>query len=746
MPKMDLPSLRALLDAQYSAALASSNSTLLSGQRAKALAYYNGDVSSDLPTIVGRSAAVSMDVSDAIEGIMPQLMEVFVGSDEVVKFEPVGPEDVQAAEQETDYINHVFMNQNPGFLVLYSFIKDALLSKVGVVKVWWEKQIREERETYYDKTDDEYALIAASPDVEIEEHSAHAPGETPSGDRGEYGGDGDGSNGIRPDSGTQSTGNDYPSQPGSLGGIGGAQPQLHDVTVVVKRDYSQAKVLGVPPEEFGIDPSARSIRDCNYCYHKVVNLTAADLIGQGVDEDVVANLPSYRAWSNTEETSRDTVAESLSLPPADQEPATRKVEIVEHYIRMDYEGRGEPCLYQVTTAGQTGEVLTKSGKPMVYEWDEIPFAAMTPIIMTHRFYGKSLADLVMDIMRIKTSLLRGALDGLYTAVAPTVVVSELGASENTLDDLLNRRPNQIVRVKGNAADTINYQTSPDVSQMVYPALEYMDQIREWRTGISKQSQGLDANALVNQSATAVNQAFSASQARVRLIARIFAETGIRDLFWLLHATIKKHADKSSVVRLKNNWITVDPRNFKTRDDLTIHVGLGTGSKAEQVARLTIIANLQEKCLAGGLPIVTPDNAYNTGVQITKAIGHQDTNAFFTDPKTLPPQPPKPDPETIKVQGQLAIQQQKQQADVQKSQIDTQHQVAKNQAEIVLAQKKFEFDQQLAMLQHNLKLEEIRVEAQRKAAEHAMDMQHKQEVHAMTLHTMKVKAEQPQATA
>lgn len=161
---MDDAALKALLASQYSSALSASNASKLSSERERALAYYNGEMS-DMPAEPGRSQAVSLDVADTIEGIMPQLMEIFCGTDDVVKFDPVGPEDVEAAEQETDYINHVFMNQNHGFLVLYSFIKDALLSKTGVAKVWWEKEERETRETYLDKTPDEYALIAANPDV-----------------------------------------------------------------------------------------------------------------------------------------------------------------------------------------------------------------------------------------------------------------------------------------------------------------------------------------------------------------------------------------------------------------------------------------------------------------------------------------------------------------------------------------------------------------------------------------------------
>src|SRR5882757_2263038 len=163
--------LRALLAAEKADALSAMSASKLSEERAAALDYYVGDMSRHMPAPDGRSKAVSTDVADTIEGLMPTLMDIFTSGDEVVRFDPVGPEDVGPADQETEYVNHVFMQQNPGFIVLYSFIKDALLSKVGIVKVWWETREEHERETYYDLDDAAFAIISADPDVEIVEHT-----------------------------------------------------------------------------------------------------------------------------------------------------------------------------------------------------------------------------------------------------------------------------------------------------------------------------------------------------------------------------------------------------------------------------------------------------------------------------------------------------------------------------------------------------------------------------------------------
>jgi hypothetical protein len=158
--KMHIDDLKTMLAGEKATAMAALSAANLADERANAMDYYLGHMEKDMPAQDGRSRAVSTDVADTVEGMMPHLMDIFAGSDEVVRFEPVGPEDEEAAQQETDYVNHVFMQQNPGFMVLYGFVKDALLSKTGIVKIWWEEDEQEERETYYDLTEDQFAALA----------------------------------------------------------------------------------------------------------------------------------------------------------------------------------------------------------------------------------------------------------------------------------------------------------------------------------------------------------------------------------------------------------------------------------------------------------------------------------------------------------------------------------------------------------------------------------------------------------
>jgi hypothetical protein len=485
-------------------------------------------------------------------------------------------------------------------------------------------------------------------------------------------------------------------------------PKFHDVTVVTRKTYQCARVEGVPPEEFGISRRARTIRQTDYCFHDVQK-SESELIAQGYDAAQVKKLPSYTLAHTIEEQARDTVNESTLRQGDDGlNTASRLIRVTEHFVRMDYEGNDKASLYRCTTAGEEGEVLIRDGEPDIIREDAIPFAAMTPVIITHRFFGRSIADLVMDIQRIKTALLRALLDNAYLANNPRTEVSETHASETTLDDLLVSRPGGIVRTK--MPGGLNVLQHPDVGGHVFPLLQYQDATREWRTGVSRQGQGTDPNALQNQVATIANQMFNASQAKVKLIARIFAETGIRDLFSLLHMTIRKHGSQPQTVRLRNAWVEVDPRDWKNRDDMTVNVGLGTGGKTEQLAHLTTIIGMQKEALAGGMSnLVTVENLYNSAKEITKLVGLKDTERFFTDPKTQAPPQQAPDPKMMELQA-------KQQAEQAKTQADAAHQKMKTQAEIALAEKKFELDKQMLLLEAELKPREHHMEMARKAVE------------------------------
>jgi hypothetical protein len=533
--------------------------------------------------------------------------------------------------------------------------------------------------------------------------------------------------------------------------MAGPVPALvtHDVTVVSTKKLACAKVMGVPPEEFGIERGARTIKDCNYCFHET-NQSVGSLIAQGYDPNQVKGIASSTSAPSTEDLSRDTVDEEE--PQADSlNEMSRQVRVTEHYIRMDYEGNGKPCIYKITTAGEGGDILRikddeddKKYEDDIERVDVYPFAAATPVPQPHRFFGRSIADLVMDIQRIKTALVRGMLDNLYLHNNPRVEVAEANAGPNTLDDLLVSRPGGVVRTK--TAGGLNWQVVPDITGSVYPALQYLDATREMRTGLSQQSQGIDANALQNQSATAVAQVFSASQMRTKLIARILAE-GVRDMFALLHGTIRKHGQQQQTVRLRNSWISVDPRNWKTREDMTINVGLGTGGKAQQFAQVMALANVQKEMIAGGKVNLVDDQAlFNTASELTKIMGYKNPDKFFNDPSAKDPQtgqplhpPVEPSPPESVVVAQIKAQTDKekmgvqaqldQQADERKAQIEAVQAEAdmateqqRLQAELAIAQQKFELERELKLMDFQLKREMHQQDMAQRAEQHRQQME------------------------
>jgi hypothetical protein len=707
--------LMALLSSEKAQAIATMDASEISSERENAMDYYLGDMTKDLPTVDGQSRAVSSDVADTVLGMMPFLMDIFCSSEDVVRFNPAGPDDENAAEQESDYINHVFMNQNPGFVVLYEFIFDALLQKLGAVKVWWDEHDEEEKETYLGLSEDQFAKVAF--DV------------------------------LQSDGALEIIEHDVEQKPDPMSG----QPvAMHNVKLLRTSKYAQAKVMACAPEEVGWGRDTRTMRECNYFFHSPPNQTESSLIAQGYDEDQIKALPSYTFGSNSEELARDTIGEA-DFASETANRATRPIQVTEHYVRMDYKGDGKPCLYKATTAGEKNQVLRKGGKPDVEEVDVIPFAVQSPILQPHRLCGRSLADLVMDIQRINTSLLRGVLDNSYLVANPRHEVAESGASANTLDDLLTVRRNGIVRVK--TPGTVQPLATQSIVGELLPVMTYMDQIREMRSGVTRTGQGVDANALQNQSATAVNQVFTMAQAKMKLIARIFAETGIKDLFWLLHGTIRKHGQKAETVRLRNNWVEVDPRNWKTRNDLTVSVGLGDGGKAQQYAQVMGIANFQKELILGGKTnLVDDQKIYNTAAELARIAGHKNPDKFFNDPsaknpdgspKYPPPQAP-PDPkvqiEQMKQAGKQQEVAQKAQLDQQKAQLDAYHEQIQAQADIEVARFKAQVDTMLAAVEARTKMVISAQDHAHKEREHQMDMAGRVMDMAATAHAHDTKME------
>jgi hypothetical protein len=687
---MDKNEIRAIVSAEKRAAIGSSTTSDLTRQRSDALDYYMGDLKEHMPTLEGQSKATSSDVSDTIEAMLPPLMDIFTSGEDYVEFAPVGPEDEEQAKQETDYVNHIFMNENPGFLVLYSMIKDALLSKNGIVKAWWEEYEEVEKETYRGLDADSYAIIAADTEAEIVQQTDLGDG-------------------------------------------------TMDVVVSKKTKKGCFKCAVVPPEEFGISAQAKTIPESGYCFHRY-RKSQSELITDGYDKATVEGLPtsSSRNGDEYEEgRSRDTFDDE-SDPQSVVNRSMRLIDVTEHYIKLDVDEDGVAELLKVVTAGPSDTLL---GEPE--EFDRMPFHSITPYPMTHRFFGRSVADLTIDIMRIKTHLLRQLLDNASLLNNQRIAIGQIGADENTLDDLLTNRPGGIVRMKdvSQLREIPNQQLGPHI----LPLIEYVDQSRETRTGITRNVGGIDPDVLNKAASTATGfqGLLDASMMRIKLIARIFSETGIKDLFLHIHELTRKHQDKEKVVKLRNQWIEVDPRGWRTRNDMTVNIALGTGSKQQQLMLLNALLERQKEAIQfqGGAdgPLVNQGNVYNTLKQMTELAGFKNVDRFFTEPDPdAPPKETPPDPKLLEAQAKA--QQAEQSLMMQKEINDAKLEMEREKSNMKLgierdrAALQQQLAEQKARAEYQLSLEKMQMEgdlAERKMAIEAELAAYRAELNAET---------------
>lgn len=661
MAKMDETTLKAVVSNEVRRAIGYVGGTIAI-EREKALNYYYGRPFGN--EIEGRSQVVSTDVADVIESVMPSIMKIFTAGDDVVKFEPQGPEDEEASQQATDYCNWIFNRDNDGFLILYDWIKDALLQKMGAVKAWWDESQDVREETYQGLTDLELQQILQDPDVEPIEHSQY-PDPTAQ---------------IMPPPAPEGSPDAAKPQPG---------PMLHDVKLKRTTTVGRVKIVAIPPEEFIVSPGARDRTDARLMGHRK-RTTRTKLKEEGYDPKIVDDIPimddTYLNWeslSRRKDEDRPMDAYNDTL-----DKTSEWVWVTECYMRVDYDGDGKAELRKVTVAGPGDTSVLLDNEAV----DDSPFYFLCPIRTPHKLIGRSLADLVIDIQLIKSTLQRQLLDNMYLVNAPQTVIIE---GQVNLDDLLTRRPGGVVRARSQGA------VEPLVTQpMLAPALqaiEYVDSVRETRTGVTRYNQGLEADSL-NKTATGVNRIFSAAQERIEMIARVFAETGVKDLFRGILRLVSKHQQKSRIIRLRNSWTPMDPRQWNTEMDMSVSVGLGTGNKDQMLAHVMAIMQVQEKFVQGGGmgTLVTPTNLYNAATDVVKNSGLKSEDRYFSDPSKAPPQQPKPDPEMQKVQAQI-------QSDQVKAQNDLQLQQAKMQAEMQLKREQM-------MLDHQLKVEELQLKA------------------------------------
>lgn len=564
----------------------------------------------------GRSSVVSRDVFETVEWIMPALMEIFHSGDEVVRFAPVGPEDVAAAEQETALANHVYSVDNDGFLLTYTAFKDALVQKRGVFKSWYDVKERVEVETYTGLSDMALLQVLADEgEVTPLEHSETAV-------------------------------------PGPNG------PEMsHDLVCERRRKVGRVRIEVVPPEEFGVSTEAVTLDDARCVFHRVQR-SASELMQQGYRRDVIDGLPTASEISgrrSDDTQTRRSQEGGTSLGADGRSDAARRVWITEAYVRVDFDGDGYAELRKVTLAGGDG-AWTLLDHEVV---DSQPFSSFTPIPIPHRFYGLSIADALKDLQKLHTQILRNYVDDLNLKTNPrhkVLASGEQGAPLADLDMLLSSEPGGYVLEF--APNAITPLLQEDASAPAMAGMELMRTIRENRIGVSRYSAGLDADSL-NKTATGINMIQSAAMQRIGLIARIFAETGFRHLFRRISSLLRRHQDRPRIVRMRGQFVEVDPTSWEHEVDATISVGIGHGNRDALVAGLNQILALQAQMsqIAPGV-LVQPKHAYAAAAQLSEKLGFKDGGQkFFQDPDAPdaePPPPPQPDTKLVEIESRERV--------------------------------------------------------------------------------------------
>ena len=722
MAKMDESTLRAITDQEMRSAVGYWSGKL-ANQRQLAMYYYQAEAVGDLapPEVEGRSSVVSPDVRNTIEGMLPQLMVKFAGGETPVEFTATKPGDEDKAEQATDYIGYLYNVKNGGERITYTWMKDALLQKNGIVKVWWDDRAEDTREEYIGLSDVELSQIMDDDEVEVIEQKSY-PDEEDAEQRQEAlqqmvqqlqqaQAAPQPMQGMMPQQGAAPD----PTQQimAQMQHIQSLPPKmLFDITC--KRNLNKAgrvKVDNVPPEEFLISRKAKSIADAPFCGHRV-SRTLSELRSQGYKN--VDNIGSDDAAAalNMERIQRLAIDDEMAATGyEDSNPmddSQRIVWVTECYIRVDFDDDGIAELRKVVRAGN--QILENE---IV---DCAPFVSITPVPLPHKFFGLSIADLAMLTQKVNTGLLRGVLDNTWLQINGRYFAVE---GQVNLDDLLASRPGGVVRMKQPGMAGRLDQAAGN-SELGMSMLEYMKGFNEDATGWTRYNSGSDGDSL-NATATGVNQITNRADMRLDLIARMFAE-GFRELFRMMLRLTSQYQQKEAVAKLRGEWVPVNPRDWRNGFETQVNVGLGTGSKDQMVAHLMALSQQQQFALQVGT--AEPRNIYEAQKELVKALGFKSPDKFFTDPSKAPPRPQQPGPfEIEKMKAEM------------KAQTDMQA----KQSEMALERERMQ-------MQAQVDTHRQQVEAQQKQLEMQSMQQLEQTKHAALMQLEQFKAQMMQETA
>jgi hypothetical protein len=700
MAKMTDDELRSAIDQEVADSAAWTSSTL-AADRERNLDYYHG-----LPMgneVEGRSQVVSWDVFEVIESAVPSLLEPFFAGDDICEFEPAAPGDEAYAEQATDVINHMIKKKNPGFLIFNTWIKDGLLSKIGIVRSWQDDTRKVKKQRYTGLTDQQLVKLVqdkrntlkthdAYPDPDDEQHRAQAQEQMAS---------------LPPE-----------QQQGIQAMLAQPAQQLHDVELTVDSGPVGARIENIEPGAFILSRHAKKMADVT-CIGELRQYTRSDLVSMGFARARVDQLSDYQAAPDELRTDAD----DFGVRDIG-EGANQQMTMFFGFVKVDYDNDGIAEWRRVFMGGN--DILENE------EVDDHEYSIWSPILLPHRIIGMALADPVTPIQDIKTSLTRQYLDSLYIANNPTTFAVE-GVN---LDDLLSTRIGKVVRMKqiGQAGPMQQSLVANESLQ----GIELANNMREERIGVSRLNQGLDADSL-NKTATGAQIAQTRDQKREQMILRIFAETGCQDLCKRLLKLTCQYQDKPGTIRLRNKWVEYDPRNWSDEMGLNINVGLGTGDKSKIIGFLQAMGMYFQQAATVG--VVTPENVYNLGKQLLKAGNIQGgEERLLTDPSKAEKPEPQKSPEQILAESTIEVEKLKQQGKAAEAQQRAEENAAKLESDRELAGltlqikdkevriKEIELGMKHAELEHRMANDQ----AARESGQHDQAMRHQAQLHGQML--------------
>jgi hypothetical protein len=585
-------------------------------ERAESTEYYLGNEPAGNSSM--QSEYVSTDVRDSVLFMLPSIMRTFFGTKKIVEFVPHGPEDIAIAEQQTNYVNYIIQEKNPGFQVLYSAFKDALVRKTGFVKVFWDDSISATTHEFTGLDPQSYQALTLDPNVEIVKETVTMETITQ----------------IDPMTGEQFT---------------QEIPATYDLTIRRIKSKDQVCIESIPPEEVLISRNARDLETASYVAHRMIK-SVSDLVAMGYDEEEIEQHATQTSSAIDPESYEEVVARNPfdnMVYPDRNDSGAKDVLYVEHYLFYDFDDDGIDERIRVCTVGDGVHVLN------VEQWDDLPIAMFCPDPEPHTAIGSCPADYLKPIQAAKSQIMRDTLDSLGHSIFPRMAVVE---GQVNIDDVLNTDIGQPIRVR--APGMVQPFTVPFAGKEAFPVLGYLDDAKENRTGVSKASAGLNADALQSSTSAAVSATMSGAQGRIELICRHFAEGGLKQIFRVTNNLIIKHQNAQDVFRLEGKFIPVDPRYWNNDKDMIVNVAISKSSDEEKYAILSQLAGKQElimQTMGPNNPLVSLQQYSNTLTRMIEIAGFKDAQSFInTEVQPTPPPSPesqKPDPAEILAQAE-----------------------------------------------------------------------------------------------